>query len=278
MAADIQPALIDKDCMRDPLDPNFVDEIWNRSARNNTLLYRRVFRCMPDSKVGTWAEYREYMDYYDKFRASMEGKTAGDENELRREASRQRSPVSAGDETTLRQGNGPKIQLPEDEGDDANEKPASRGSSGEELALRPPPADGATNNQSSLEPPSPVSAPGDVPFPAMDTASSKPVSRSKSRDRRPAFSPMEKPSSKDTNAAPPPATAAGGSVKRRRRATTKGSRRGLLIEEMPSRADAEQLLNLVQGNLVEFPYDWLLTEEHNGNWGYQVDGVAPIAI
>lgn len=47
---------------------------------------------------------------------------------------------------------------------------------------------------------------------------------------------------------------------------------------MPTRGEAEQLLGLVQGNVVEFPYDWLLTEEHNGNWGYQVDGVAPIAI
>ena len=25
-------------------------------------------------------------------------------------------------------------------------------------------------------------------------------------------------------------------------------------------------------------YDWLLTEEQNGNWGYQVDGVSPLAI
>lgn len=275
MAADIRPALIDKDCMKDPLDPTFVDEIWTRCARNNTLLYRRVFRCMPDSKVGTWAEYREYMDYSQKFRASMEGKTAGDEPELRRETSRQRSPVATSDGAAVKPGDQPKIQLPDDEGDDVHEKPTSRDSSGEDPALRPPPTDGTTDNQSSLEPPSPVYTPGDVPFPAMDTSPSKPVSRSKSKDRRPNFSTLETPSSKDTNAAP---TTSGGQVKRRRRATTKGSRRGLLIEEMPSRADAEQLLNLIQGNLVEFPYDWLLTEEHNGNWGYQVDGVAPIAI
>ncbi|KAL7958708.1 phospholipase D [Trichoderma compactum] len=273
MAADILPALIDKDCMQDPLDPTFMDEIWGRSARNNTALYRRVFRCMPDSKVGTWAEYREYMDYSIKFRAIMEGKSASDEAE----ASRQCTP---GDEAAVsKQSDQPKIQLPEGNGDDENEKPASRGgSSGEELALRPPPADGATDNQSSLEPPSPVYAAGEEPFPAIGTCPSKPVSRSKSRDRRPTFSTLEKPSSRDTNAAPPLAPAASAPVKRRRRATTKGSRRGLLIEEMPSRAEAEQLLELVQGNLVEFPYDWLLTEEHNDNWGYQVDGVAPITI
>ncbi|KAK1246818.1 hypothetical protein MKX08_000620 [Trichoderma sp. CBMAI-0020] len=272
MAADIEAASIDKDCMRDPLDSRFVDEIWNRAARNNTVLYRRVFRCMPDSKVGTWAEYREYMDYGVKFRASMEPKSTGDETEPRR------------DEAAVKTEDQPKIQLPEPEGDEADGKPASRGSSGEDSALRSPPVDGTTTeNQSSLEPPSPVYAQGDVPFPPMDTSSSsKPVSRSKSRDRRPTFSTLDKPSSKDTNAAPPlapaTATATGGTVKRRRRATTKGSRRGLLIEEMPTRGEAEQLLGLVQGNVVEFPYDWLLTEEHNGNWGYQVDGVAPIAI
>ena len=42
--------------------------------------------------------------------------------------------------------------------------------------------------------------------------------------------------------------------------------------------DAEELMKMTQGHLVQFPYDWLLTEEHNGNWGYQVDGVAPLAI
>ncbi|TFB04393.1 Phospholipase D1 [Trichoderma ghanense] len=277
MAADILPAVIHKDCMRDPLDSTFVDEIWNRAARNNTLLYRRVFRCMPDSKVGTWAEYREYMDYNAKFRAMMEGNAAGNENELRREASRQQG--AAGDEAVLKQGDQPKIQLPEDEEEEEAEKPASLGTNGAEPALRPPPVDGSTDNQSSLEPPSPVYAAGEVPFPALDSSSpSKPVSRSKSKDRRTNFSTLEKPTSKDTNAAPPPTPSGSAPVKRRRRATTKGSRRGLLVEEMPTRNEAEQLLGLIQGHLVEFPYDWLLTEEHNGNWGYQVDGVAPIAI
>jgi len=35
---------------------------------------------------------------------------------------------------------------------------------------------------------------------------------------------------------------------------------------------------MIQGHVVNFPYDWLLTEEQNGNWGFQVDGVAPLQI
>ncbi|KAK5987546.1 Phospholipase D1 [Cladobotryum mycophilum] len=297
MAEDIKPALIDKDCMRDPIHPKFIDNIWNRAAANNTLLYRRVFRCQPDSKVGTWAEYREYTDYGVRFRASMEGRPPTGESEHHRESCHHRAqtpadgpPKSAGngaekapptpreEATFAGQEERPKIQLPEDAAEASEKKPIGDRSV-EELSLRPPPSDGgASANHISLEPPSPIYPPGDIPFPLLETPSAKPVGRSKSRDRRTTFSTLDKPPSRDVNAPPPTATTNVGSVKRRRRATTKGSRRGVTIDDMPTRADAEQLLNLVQGNLVEFPYDWLLTEEHNGNWGFQVDGVAPIAI
>src|SRR5690606_28536587 len=34
LAADLKLAYIDKDCMRDPLNPSFMDDIWNRTAEN----------------------------------------------------------------------------------------------------------------------------------------------------------------------------------------------------------------------------------------------------
>lgn len=303
MAADIRPALIDKDCMKDPIHPEFIDEVWNRAAMNNTLLYRRVFRCMPDSKVGTWAEYREYTEYGEKFRASMEGIPAG--SELKRETSQHRAPTAAGagisapgpqtlakaaenetekvtekliDKLTPSHHNdNPAIKLPGADKGEPNEKQSGEKGSATELPSRLQlPGDGSVAVDSqSLEPPSPGYPQGDVPFPAMEGSPSKSVGRSKSRDRRTTFSNLEKPTSKEINGTLPPQI---GSVKRRRRAATKGSRRGFTIDDMPSRADAGEMLKMVQGNLVEFPYDWLLTEEHNGNWGYQVDGVAPIAI
>ena len=41
--------------------------------------------------------------------------------------------------------------------------------------------------------------------------------------------------------------------KRRKRATTKSS---AYSEHMPSRNDSEQILDMIQGSLVEWPYDW----------------------
>jgi phospholipase D1/2 len=69
-----------------------------------------------------------------------------------------------------------------------------------------------------------------------------------------------------------------GSVKRRRRATTKSRKGFSASDDLISREDAELLLSMVQGSLVVFPYDWLKAEEHNSNWLYQVDQVAPLQI
>ncbi|CAI4215406.1 unnamed protein product [Parascedosporium putredinis] len=59
--------------------------------------------------------------------------------------------------------------------------------------------------------------------------------------------------------------------------TTKTSRRGP-SEDVLTKDEAEDLLNLTRGNIVYFPYDWLVTEESNNNWGFHLDGMAPISI
>ncbi|KAK7427107.1 Phospholipase D1 [Neonectria magnoliae] len=307
MAADIHPAQIDKDCMRDPVNPNFLDEIWNRAAVNNTKLYRRVFRCMPDSEVSTWAEYQEYVGYGERFRASMEGRSRQDseskpepshrgstsagagigapgpevmakaaENELEKAAGKMmdKLPIHKKDEERI------KIVIPDEGRNGLNEKQPLHDVDGDHASTQPNPTLDAENDGSiprPMEAPSPVYSMGDVPFPAFENNSKflEPQMSTRDRERRTTFSTLEKPSSRETNAPPPGHI---GSLKRRRRATTKNSRRGFTIEDMPTRGHAEELLNLVQGNLVQFPYDWLLTEEQNGNWGYQVDGVAPLAI
>lgn len=309
MAADIQPAHIDKDCMKDPVNPNFLEEIWGRAAQNNTKLYRRVFRCMPDSEVSTWAEYREHVEYYEKFRASMQPRAKQDGPDVNPDADRH-GTTSAGvgvgapgpaavskvvgnevekgmDKITEKvpfsshSDQHPKVIIPEQNESELSEKrPVD---STEEHVTSPLTIDAEKSTQSRypMEAPSPVLPAGDTPFPSFDGGNGSgrflgPQTSTRDRDRRTTFSTLEKPSSRETNNAPPPGQV--GSVKRRRRATTKNSRRGFSLEDMPSRSDAEELLNMVQGNIVQFPYDWLLTEEHNGNWGYQVDGVAPLAI
>ncbi|KAH7326189.1 hypothetical protein B0I35DRAFT_405471 [Stachybotrys elegans] len=288
MAADIKPANIDADCMRDPIHPDFIDEVWNRVAINNTKLYRRVFRCMPDSEVSTWADYREYMDYNERFRASMEGRNRSEEADPRSDAGHHHTSnvaaagIGAPGPDALAHAAANEAEkplhkvaekLPAHHGGEARD-----GAAGELNEKQSFHDDGAANTRPiQLGPEDASSAPGgqQVPktitlteareggvFPALDGAQTKFLDPQSARSR-------------ETTPVPP---TTGGSVRRRRRATTKGSRREFSIHDMPSRSDAEELLRMVQGNIVQFPYDWLLTEELNGNWGYQVDGVAPLAI
>ncbi|TDZ53886.1 Phospholipase D1 [Colletotrichum trifolii] len=303
LAADIRQAHIDKDCMRDPINSSFFDEIWNRVAENNTKLYRRVFRCMPDSEVLTWPDYQQATQYGERFRLSLEGLTKSDDADSSLNHHHHNPPTAGGGAGIAAPGPGvmakaatekaeekmhlktdhapnPKIVIPSDDKQEMNEKSEAPGSRA-----------GADNNHTNStdvdlgasrrqpEAPSPILPAGDVPFPAFeavpDISLLEPSARDKSKERRTTFSPLEKPPSRDVST---PAHQAQGSVKRRRRATTKGSRRGMPPEEVLSRAEAEELLSMVQGHVVQFPYDWLLTEEQNGNWGYQVDGVAPLQI
>ncbi|EME46326.1 hypothetical protein DOTSEDRAFT_148451 [Dothistroma septosporum NZE10] len=67
------------------------------------------------------------------------------------------------------------------------------------------------------------------------------------------------------------------SRKGRRRGTTKSSGRPPPEEVLP-KEEAEELLNLIQGHLVLWPYEWLEKEERGGNWLYSIDTVAPLEI
>lgn len=296
MAADIKLAHIDKDCMRDPINTNFIDAIWHRAAANNTKLYRRVFRCMPDSTVGTWAEYREFMDYGAKFKSKMESHASGEDWDSKSEAQRTTSGAAAGTHeagdshdtekvTEKPNGNGvEKAQAPTN-GEELNEK------QGLDEKQVPPPrltldTSAAADGQQPPARTSPAAySPGDVPFPSIESPSANANANANAnggskRERRTTFSNLPKPPAKDlTRQTSNNGNGTGDAVpKRRRRGTTRSSRRGFTTDDMPSRTEAEELLNMTQGHLVQFPYDWLLTEDNKGNWGYQVDGVAPLAI
>ena len=279
LAADIKPAHIDKDCMRDPLNSTFLDDIWNRTASNNTRLYRQVFRCMPDSDVKTWAEYQDFDAYAHRFRMSMSGKTARDQRSEHGTSTADltsEKPVSPPHEPN------PAIVVPEE--GQIDEKAALQ----EQSPVNKPPTHPALGvdlekipTAQSQEQPSPVLPAGDVPFPAFEhhpngTRFLEPEpGKDRTRDRRTTFAPLEKPTSRDTSVS---AQNAVGSMRRRRRGTTKGSRRGLAFEDVLTRDEAEELLGMTRGHLVQFPYDWLVTEESNNNWGFHLDGMAPISI
>ncbi|KAK4240195.1 hypothetical protein C8A03DRAFT_31670 [Achaetomium macrosporum] len=297
LALDIKLADIDKDCMRDPLNPSFYDDVWCRAAENNTKIYRRVFRCMPDSEVTNWAEYKEFESYNQRFKASMDGKPSSEDGEKPGPA-----PQAAG-------GAGIGAPGPASATAAVTEKleSAAKPAAGKTL----PSGEGAVDEKRALadelrrgEKPQPdttrdpekqeyaVNSSRDT-LHTTETNSRLGLKPDGSKERRPTFSNQEKPpptgvstnSGNDPSAASsnPDVQATGvkpaGSQKRRRRATTRGSRpRFSATEELLSKAEAEELLNLTQGPLVQFPYDWLVVEEANGNWLFQVDQVAPLAI
>jgi phospholipase D1/2 len=302
LSADIKQANIHKDCMRDPLNPSFYDDIWCRVAENNTKIFRRVFRCMPDSEVTNWAEYKEFKAYSQRFKESMDGTRTSDEPEKRPEVPPKSAVAGAGigapgpaaaakaitEKATAVAARGEdKIELAKPQSEEADEKKAlAEGSSAVADADKKVTDDGVIPfppvEPSSPPPPPPPPKPNQT----IKVDSTRPEMR-KDKERRTTFSPVEKPvTTPSTPGGPASAGANGespskalGSQKRRRRATTRGSRRGFsATDDVMGRAEAEELLNLAQGALVQFPYDWLIVEETNGNWLFQVDQVAPLQI
>lgn len=72
-----------------------------------------------------------------------------------------------------------------------------------------------------------------------------------------------------------------GSKRSRRRGTTKSSTRAFHAADAESllpKEDAKMLMDLVQGHLVLWPYEWLEKEEMGGGWLYNVDQIAPLEI
>ena len=72
-----------------------------------------------------------------------------------------------------------------------------------------------------------------------------------------------------------------GSKRSRRRATTKSSTRAFHAADenmLLEKDDAKKLLELVQGHLVVWPYEWLEAEESHNGWLYTVDQIAPLEI
>lgn len=298
LLADITPAKIDKNCMLDPISPAFWDNVWSRVAKNNTTLYRRVFRCMPDSEVSTWKDYHECDLYAQRFADSMFGhKSEQDENKAQATdiGSAVASSVAPGiasvepgivenlhtEKAVLGHESDPTVNVTGGGLEVLDEKSSLPGSDqpGEVERRDPNLETGKITFKKSLESSSPIHPAGDFPFPNLDGPPDGVhlgTQNDKKQERRTAFSASEKsaPGSNGESSLQNQ-----NSTKRRRRATTKGSRRGSAYpHDVVSREDAEECCNMVQGHLVQFPYDWLEAEEKDNHWLYQADLLAPKEI
>ncbi|KAH6842546.1 hypothetical protein B0I37DRAFT_448003 [Chaetomium sp. MPI-CAGE-AT-0009] len=304
---EIKLADIHKDCMRDPLNSTFYDDVWSRVAENNTRIFRRVFRCMPDSEVTNWAEYKEFNNYNMRFKASMDSHQPSEEGE------KSHPPLGASGQTAA--GAGICAPGPVAAAAAVSEKLGSVAKAAAKIT--PTLGDGVIDEKRAtaegLRDENPrastiregerqddaINSSRDTLYAAEANTHLGPGLDGR-KERRPTFSSQEKRpatgvstasgngnnlSTATSNRDSTHGNANGASVKpagtqkRRRRATTKGSRpRFGVSEELLSKADAEDLLLMTQGPLVQFPYDWLAVEEANGNWLFQVDQVAPLAI
>ena len=283
VVAEMKRPVIDKDCMRDPLNESFYLDIWHAVAENNTKLFRIVFRCQPDSEVRGWKEYKEWSAWAERFSQAQGGGKSKDR--VQRDAPGGSGPPGQGttadklrmlgtigeiagdaqdktteikEKLTLGVGAGDRDRNKldggvEDWAAEANRIQAERQRAEENIDDQ---IDGATlDEKAALRNSEEV---GD------DSQNTEKMSRI-----------YQSPSATHSDTAHPTPM----NPKRRRRAATQTSRREFSAsDDLLHPADAEELLKMVQGHLVVFPLDWLDKEEVGSNWLYTVDQLAPLEI
>lgn len=274
---ELKKAMIDRDCMQDPVTDKFIDDVWHLVAENNTKIYRAVFRCQPDNQVRDWNEYHQYEAYAHRFnqlqgKDDSDGKIAPPPDD--RPVSRTGPPgVGAGAQavgiaklkslnkvpTDIEKGatfmkdkiKGALDDIDQDQA--AVEKSALRNwaaeanrrqmeRTGTDLSLRK--GDRPLSNEKSGLLPVPEDE--QPPTRSSDGSETQRVGSSQSA------TPQEKTTLPDfTNSTSQPPQV------RRRRATTRSSRRDFnASDDILSLVEAEELLQNVQGHLIEWPYDW----------------------
>ncbi|RKF54655.1 Phospholipase D1 [Erysiphe neolycopersici] len=295
LTADIKPAFLDKDCMRDPLDDNFFEDIWRRIASNNTKIFRRVFRCNPDSEVQAWSDYRQFVAYGTRFIKEQSGETKIIETDTQNPNSSSNGKNGINSASTISMGpsdvkgvvekiendvlSGQNQSNPVGNGDDIVEKNIQESFPRSESQLLNNQANGDTETVDMMISDDKISIStqplGNEAFPPLENITDE-SNQDLENSNLPPSRKAEHPSTASErliNSSP------GNGTIRRRRRTTRGSRKTYSAsDDLLSIPDCEELLSLVQGNLVNFPYDWLVKEEVNSNWLYQVDQVAPLQI
>lgn len=308
LLADMRRPVVTDDCMRDPLNDSFYLDTWHTVAENNTKLFRQVFRCMPDNECKSWKDYKEYLAFSERFQQAQGGgksstrkqqETPGKSGPPGSNAPFDKTGNVVGTASKTMETLGDKIaekvsidnqksnitqmgsveqwaadqekSAPVHVAEKVNSPTAEFGD--EKAALRAEDAANSPQSAPTTFPPLP-SVPGTTLI--EDFAPNGGVARSRTVT-------YSEPSTTQQKRAHANTVTSGGSQnqKRRRRATTKSSTRAFHANDeniLLDKEDAEELLKLVQGHLVIWPYDWLLKEEKEGGWLYTVDQIAPLEI
>ncbi|EGE86305.1 phospholipase D [Blastomyces dermatitidis ATCC 18188] len=278
-SSEINRPIVDKDCMRDPLSDSFYLDIWQTIAENNTKLYRSVFRCMPDNEVKTWKEYKEYIAYAERF-ANMQGQssyeTKPNEAKTHPEATKMTDPPGTAEIPNH-------LAKAEKMGNDLKEKVLNPAKSEtlatqEELRHWASEANKAQIERNRLELSHQETGTSQGEKDPLKTVETKFSQSSQNLDGATAsFPEAEKSPQRRVEGSLQPTAST--SQRRRRRATTRSSRREFhASDDIISKIEAEELMNLVQGHLIVWPYEWLEREEQGGNWLYTLDQISPLEI
>ncbi|KAK2747295.1 Phospholipase D1 [Myotisia sp. PD_48] len=284
LASELRQPGVDEDCMKDPLADSFYLDIWQSIAENNTKLYRTVFRCMPDSEAKTWKDYKEYSAYGERF-ADMQSnhfQSPGSKPPLPGRQAPNGTPGagtlsghSKGVHDAERAGEGGLREMI------SNHLPREKASH-ESLKLWASEA-----NKAQIEREQEESTVAETSAAKGETSGSGPavsqrLHTGKTSIDHPSSLATEKNSERQALASTYPELGGLGSThsrRRRRRTTTRGSRREFhAADDLISMHEAEELLNIVQGHLVLWPYEWLEREEQGGNWLYTLDQISPLEI
>ena len=311
LLAEMRRPIVTEDCMRDPINDSFFLDTWHQVAENNTKLFRQVFRCQPDNEVKTWKEYQEYTNFAARF-SQMQG-GGKSQNQRAQDAPGKTGPPGTGvtekiglmgkqvgalsdklsekmtnnsdspsktgaveqwaHEQEKRVQQGLKLDTHSHNGEDFDEKHPHSAKPADDSVVSPMnpnlpdrtytfPAAPPVPDTDPHTPPNNTNAGPDAPR-ARNVTITEPLKHSSTA---PNFS-----SHRNTM----------GSKRSRRRATTKSSTRAFHAgdaESMLAKEDAKTLMDLVQGHLVLWPYEWLESEERGGGWLYNVDQIAPLEI
>ena len=274
--SELKQPFVDKTCMRDPLNEAFFLDTWHAAADNNTKLYRQVFRCMPDNDVKSWKEYKEYAAYAERLAQAQGGGPSRDR--MQQEAKGTSGPPGQGTTVDKMRLLGP-----------IGEKAGDIGEAGEKMIHNLGPKDDHNDRllgrvEEWAEEASRAQAERQAKeAQGTEKAVDEKMSLQTSNDLKGVGTLDSDPLSKTQT---PPSVGYSDALnrnaslqKRRRRATTRGSKREFQAsDDIINSQDAEELLKMVQGHLVTWPYDWLMKEEQGSNWLYSIDGIAPLEI
>ena len=294
LVADMKRPSVDKDCMRDPLNDTFYLDTWHTVAENNTKLYRNVFRCMPDNEVKTWKEYKEYAAYSERFSQAQGGGKIKDR--VQQDAPKTPSgPPGQGSLTEKLRMLGPigeKVGEAETKGETVAEKlmhniPLKDHNNNQSMGEVEDWAEEANRAQAErIEHQENQVRQNSLGSGDLVTDEKVPPHLDGAHDFVPlGTTPTFESAALEKSTSPPSVTYSdalnrnASQPRRRRRATTRSSRREFhASDDLLNRSDAEELMGMVQGHLVVWPYDWLIKEEQGGNWLYSIDGLAPLEI